>query len=194
MTEKEILEIYQRHDALLEGHFLLSSGLHSDKFLQSALVMQYPFIAEKVVAELVEKLYDKKFTTVVSPAVGGIRFGYEVARQLKKKTVFTERVDGVFTFRRGFSLEQGEKVLVAEDIVTTGKSTRECMEAIRKAGGEVIGITTLIDRSGGKAEFDVPFYPLVCLEVKTYTPEDCPMCKAGSKPYKPGTRVFKDDK
>lgn len=191
MTEKEILEIYQRQGALLEGHFLLSSGLHSDRFLQSALVMQHPFMAEQLVTELVKKLFDKQFTTVVSPAVGGIRFGYEVARQMQKKSIFTERVDGKFEFRRGFSLEEGELVLVAEDIVTTGKSTRECIEAIEKAGGKVIGITTLVDRSGGTAKFDVPFYPLVQLEVKTYDANSCPMCKEGSKPYKPGTREFK---
>jgi orotate phosphoribosyltransferase len=110
---------------------------------------------------------------------------------MQKKAVFTERVDGIFTFRRGFSLEKGEKVIVAEDIVTTGKSTKECINAIEKTGAEVMGITTLIDRSGGKAIFDVPFYPLVQLEVKTYEPENCPMCKTGSKPYKPGTREFK---
>lgn len=190
MTENEILEIYEKNGALLNGHFLLSSGLHSDRFLQSEQVIQHPKEAEKLVKALVEKLADVECTTVVSPAVGGIRFGFEVARQMNKRTLFTERVDGQFEFRRGFSLEEGEKVLVAEDIVTTGKSTRECMEAIEKAGGKVVGITTLIDRSGGTAEFSVPFYPLAQLEVKTYEPNNCPLCKDGSEPYKPGTRKF----
>ena len=185
-----ILEIYKRHGALLEGHFLLSSGLHSDKFLQSALLMQYPYIAEKIVDELVKKIYDIKFTTVVSPAIGGIRFGYELARQMGKRSLFTERVDGEMTFRRGFSLEEGELVLVAEDIVTTGKSTKECIAAIEKAGGKVVGITTLVDRSGGKASFDYPFYPLMQIEVQTYEPDNCPLCKQGSKPVKPGSRQF----
>jgi orotate phosphoribosyltransferase len=185
-----ILDIYKRHGALLEGHFLLSSGLHSDKFLQSALIMQYPYIAEKIVSEIVDKLYDIKFTTVVSPAIGGIRFGYELARQMQKRALFTERIDGEMMFRRGFSLEKGELVLIAEDIVTTGKSTRECMSAVEKAGGNIVGITTLVDRSGGKAEFDVPFYPLMQIEVQTFEPDNCPLCKKGSKPIKPGSRKF----
>ncbi|ADD68671.1 orotate phosphoribosyltransferase [Denitrovibrio acetiphilus DSM 12809] len=191
LTKEEIIEIYKRHDALLEGHFLLSSGLHSDRFLQSALVMQYPVIAEDVVKELVKQMYDVKFTTVVSPAIGGIRFGYEFARQLKKRSLFTERVNEVMTFKRGFALEKGEKVVVAEDVVTTGKSTRECIDAVKAAGGDVVAVTCLVDRSNGEAQFDVPFFPLVQLSVSVFDPADCPLCKKGLDVVKPGSRNIK---
>lgn len=191
MNSEEILGIYKKHHALLEGHFLLSSGLHSNRFLQSALVMQYPVIAEQVVKELANKMYDVHFTTVVSPAIGGIRFGYEFARQLKKRSLFTERVDGQMTLRRGFVLEKGEKVVIAEDVVTTGKSTRECMDAVIAAGGDVVAVTCLVDRSNGKATFDYPFYPLVTLDVQTFDPAECPLCKQGTPAVKPGSRNLK---
>jgi len=188
---EQVLEIYKQHNALLEGHFLLSSGLHSDRFLQSELIMQYPAVVVDIVEELARQLIDLDFTTVVSPAIGGIRFGYELARQLKKRTLFTERVDEVMTFRRGFSLKKGEKVIIAEDIVTTGKSTKECMDAVIKAGGEIVAITCLIDRSGGRAKFEQPFYPLAQLDVQTYDPSDCPLCKKGLPAVKPGSRNIK---
>lgn len=191
LTKEQILEIYKKHNALLEGHFLLSSGLHSDRFLQSALVMQYPVIAEQVVAELAHKMYDVQFTTVVSPAVGGIRFGYEFARQLKKRALFTERVSEVMTFKRGFALTPGEKVVIAEDVVTTGKSTKECMDAVTAAGGDVVAVTCLVDRSNGQAQFDVPFYPLVQVDVSVFDPADCPLCKKGLPAVKPGSRNIK---
>ena len=191
LTKDQILDIYKKHNALLEGHFLLSSGLHSDRFLQSALVMQYPVIAERVVNELAQKMYDVPFTTVVSPAVGGIRFGYEFARLLKKRSLFTERVNEVMTFKRGFALEKGEKVVIAEDVVTTGKSTKECMEAVKAAGGDIVAITCLVDRSNDEAQFDVPFYPLVQVDVSVYDPSDCPLCKRGLEVIKPGSRNIK---
>ncbi|WP_277656338.1 orotate phosphoribosyltransferase [Seleniivibrio woodruffii] len=191
MNADQVLELYKKHNALLEGHFLLSSGLHSDKFLQSELIMQYPDKVDAVIAELVVKLKDVEFDTIVSPAIGGIRFGYELARQMKKRTLFTERVEGQMTLRRGFSLAKGEKVLLAEDVITTGKSTKECINACIDAGADVIGVTCLIDRSGGKAEFDQPFIPLVQLDVKTYDPSVCPMCKEGTPAYKPGSRNLK---
>lgn len=184
----DVLEVYRKHNALLEGHFLLSSGLHSDKFLQSALLMQYPHIAEKVVSQLADQIYDLPFTTVVSPAIGGIRFGYELARILKKRAVFTERADNEMTFRRGFALQPGERVIVAEDVVTTGKSTKECMAAIEKTGAEIIAVCCLVDRSNGAAQFDIPFFPLVKVDVQVFEPDNCPLCKTGSKPYKPGSR------
>lgn len=189
MTDNEIIEIYKKHDALLKGHFLLSSGLHSDMYLQSALVMQYPIIAENIIGELVKKVYHMNFTTVVSPAIGGIRFGYELARLLKKRSIFTERTNGEMGFRRGFSLQEGEAVLLAEDVVTTGKSTKECMKVIRNAGAKVVGVTSLIDRSGGSVDFGVPFIPLITVEVNTYEPENCPLCKEGIPLTKPGSRA-----
>ncbi|WP_273265896.1 orotate phosphoribosyltransferase [Flexistipes sinusarabici] len=188
MTDKEIIEIYKKHDALLKGHFLLSSGLHSDMYLQSALVMQYPVIAESIINELVKKVYFMNFTTVVSPAIGGIRFGYELARLLKKRSVFTERTNGQMSFRRGFTLQEGESVLVAEDVVTTGKSTKECIKVVEDTGAKVVGVTSLIDRSGGDVDFGVPFIPLITVEVNTYEPEKCPLCNEGIPLTKPGSR------
>ena len=142
MNSDAVIKNYEEHGALLRGHFLLSSGLHSDAYLQSELIMQDPANAKKVISGLVDTLKDLEFTTIVSPAIGGIRFGYELASQMNKRTLFTERVDGVMTFRRGFTLQQGEKVLVAEDVVTTGKSTKECIKAVediivRRVGDEV---------------------------------------------------------
>lgn len=190
MHGNNIIKLYEENGALLRGHFLLSSGLHSDAYLQSERVMQYPNIAEKIVKELAAKLKDIDFDSVVSPAVGGIRFGYELARQLGKKTVFTERVDGVMNFRRGFSLEKGEKVIVAEDVVTTGKSTKECVAAVLEAGGVVVAITSIIDRSGGAAGFNIPFFPAAIVEVNSFEPANCPVCKKGEPLVKPGSRVF----
>ena len=166
MNSDEVIKNYEAHGALLRGHFLLSSGLHSDAYLQSELIMQNPANAKKVISGLKEVLKDVEFDTIVSPAIGGIRFGYELASQLNKRSLFTERVDGVMTFRRGFTLQKGERVLVAEDVVTTGKSTKECMKAIEDAGG------------------------VAAVEVKSYTAEECPMCKEGTPCVKPGSRVF----
>ncbi|TYB32697.1 MAG: orotate phosphoribosyltransferase [Flexistipes sinusarabici] len=188
MNDKEIIEIYKKHNALLKGHFLLSSGLHSDMYLQSALVMQYPVIAESIIGELVKKVYYMNFTTVVSPAIGGIRFGYELARLFKKRSVFTERTNGEMSLRRGFSLQKDESVLVAEDVVTTGKSTKECMKVVEDTGAKVVGVTSLVDRSGGGVDFGVPFIPLITVEVNTYKPEECPLCKEGIPLTKPGSR------
>jgi orotate phosphoribosyltransferase len=188
MTDKEIIDIYKKHNALLKGHFLLSSGLHSDTYLQSALVMQYPIIAENIISELVKKIYHMNFVTVVSPAIGGIRFGYELARLLKKRSIFTERTNGAMSLRRGFHLEENEKVLVAEDVVTTGKSTKECINVIEESKAEVVGITSLVDRSDGKLDFGVPFFPLIKVNVKTYSPDSCPLCNEGITLEKPGSR------
>lgn len=190
MNNDAVIKNYETHGALLRGHFLLSSGLHSDAYLQSELIMQDPNNAKLVISGLIDVLKDLDFSTIVSPAIGGIRFGYELASQMGKKTLFTERVDGIMTFRRGFTLEKGEKVLVAEDVVTTGKSTKECMKAVEDAGGIVIAIASIIDRSSGTADFTVPFYPLASIDVKSYSKEECPMCKDGIPCVKPGSRVF----
>ncbi|ADR18900.1 orotate phosphoribosyltransferase [Calditerrivibrio nitroreducens] len=188
MTEEQILDVYKRHGAYLQGHFLLSSGLHSDTYLQTALVMQYPVIAESIIGELVKKVYDINFDTVVSPAIGGIRFGYEFARLLRKRAIFTERENNEMTLRRGFSIKPGEKVMIAEDVVTTGKSTMECVKVALDHGAEVVGIVCMIDRSGGEANFAYPFFPLVRIKVGTYDPSDCPLCKQGLPLVKPGSR------
>lgn len=189
-TSDEIIKIYEDCGALLKGHFLLSSGLHSDAYLQSELIMQHPKIAARAIGGLKDILKNIDFTTVVSPAIGGIRFGYELASQLDKRTVFTERIDGVMVFRRGFSLNKGERVIVAEDVVTTGKSTKECIKAIEDAGAAAAGVVSIIDRSGGNADFGAPFYSLAKVQVNSYSQEDCPLCKKGLECVKPGSRTF----
>ncbi|MCX8085231.1 MAG: orotate phosphoribosyltransferase [Calditerrivibrio sp.] len=188
MTEDQILDVYKRHGAFLTGHFLLSSGLHSDTYLQTALVMQYPVIAESIIGELVKRVYDINFDTVLSPAIGGIRFGYEFARLLRKRAIFAERENDVMTLRRGFTIKAGEAIMIAEDVVTTGKSTMECVKVAEDNGARVVGIVCMIDRSGGEVDFPYPFFPLVRVKVGTFKPEECPMCKQGVPLVKPGSR------
>jgi orotate phosphoribosyltransferase len=191
MTENEILDIFRKHSALLEGHFILSSGLHSDRYIQCALVLQHPDVAQKLCAELATKLRDAGASVVAAPALGGVIVSYEVARALGLRSLFTERQDGVMTLRRGFSLAAGEPTLVVEDVVTTGTSTRETMAAVEQAGGKVVGVGSLIDRSGGKVDLGVPRAALVTLAVRNYDPADCPLCKSGIPAVKPGSRPKK---
>lgn len=191
MSENEILDIFRKHSALLEGHFVLSSGLHSDRYIQCALVLQHPEAAGALCAQLAAKLKHLGATVVAAPALGGVLVSYEVARALGVRSLFTERQDGAMTLRRGFSIARGEPTLVVEDVVTTGGSTRETMAAVEQAGGKVVGVGSLIDRSGGKVDLGVPRAALVTLEVKTYNPADCPLCKAGTPAIKPGSRPKK---
>ncbi len=191
MTQDEVLGIYKRTGALLTGHFLLSSGLHSEQYLQSALVLQLPDIATKLCAGLAGHFKDKKIEAVIAPALGGVFVSHETARALGVRALFAERVNGELTLRRGFTIKPGERVLVVEDVVTTGKSTKETIEVVKKAGGVVVAAGSLVDRSGGKAELGVPYKSLVTLNVPAYTPEACPLCKAGSAPVKPGSRGLK---
>ena len=191
MTENEILDIFRKHSALLEGHFILSSGLHSDRYIQCALVLQHPAVAQKLCAELATKLRDAGALVVAAPALGGVIVSYEVARALGVRSLFTERQDGVMTLRRGFSLTPGEPTLVVEDVVTTGGSTRETMAAVEQAGGKVVGVGSLIDRSGGKVDLGVPRAALVTLAVQNYNPAQCPLCKSGIPAIKPGSRTKK---
>jgi orotate phosphoribosyltransferase len=191
MNQEEVLDIYQRTGALLSGHFLLSSGLHSDRYLQSALVLQQPDIATKLCAELAAYFKDQRIEAVIAPALGGVFVSHETARALGVRALFAERVNGELMLRRGFTLKSGERVLVVEDVITTGKSTRETIDVVKKAGGMVIAAASLVDRSGGKAELGVPYRSLVTLDVPTYAAESCPMCRAGSTPIKPGSRGLK---
>jgi orotate phosphoribosyltransferase len=188
MTEDDILKIFRQYSALLEGHFILSSGLHSDRYIQCALVLQYPRVAEQLCVELGPKLGEAGAKTVVAPALGGVIVAHEMARALGLRALFTERKDGQMTLRRGFQLEQGEPVLVVEDVITTGKSTRETIDCVVDAGGKVVGVGALIDRNGGTVAFDVPKAALVTLDVKSWDPDDCPLCKAGKPAVKPGSR------
>ena len=191
MTDNEILDIFRKHSALLEGHFILSSGLHSDRYVQCALVLQHPRVAEQLGSLLAEKLRHLGANVVAAPALGGVLVSHEVARALGLRALFTERQEGAMTLRRGFSLEPGEPTLVVEDVITTGLSTRETIECVRQAGGEVVGAGALIDRSGGTASLGLPQVALVTLKIQNYQPAECPLCKAGIPLVKPGCRSKK---
>ena len=184
-----ILDRFRRVGGLLEGHFRLTSGLHSAGYLQSALVLQHPREAEACGAALAEQLRGLGAQVVLSPALGGIVIGQEVARALGVRAVFAERQDGRLALRRGFTLEPGEKVLVVEDVVTTGGSTRETIDVARAAGAVVVGAAAIIDRSGGQQRLDVPFHALAEVSLPTYEPESCPLCLAGQPVVKPGSRT-----
>ena len=180
-------KLFLDHGALLKGHFLLSSGLHSDRYLQCALVLAHPQAAEQLGKALAAAAHVKP-DLVVSPAMGGLMIGHEVARALGVRHYFTERVDGAVLMRRGFALKGGEKVVVVEDVVTTGKSTKEVFELIRAAGAEPVGALSVIDRSEGRANLGVPHAALWTVSVPAWDPANCPACKAGTPYIKPGSR------
>jgi orotate phosphoribosyltransferase len=184
-----ILDLFRRVGALLEGHFRLTSGLHSSGYLQCALVLQHPEQAEACGRAIADRVRDLGAGVVLSPALGGIVIGHEVARALGVRALFAERQDGALTLRRGFSLSPGEKVLVVEDVVTTGGSTRETIDVARAAGAVVVGAASIIDRSAGVQTLDVPYVALAEVSLPTYPPEACPLCAAGSAPVKPGSRT-----
>ena len=184
-----VVDQFRHAGALLEGHFRLTSGLHSPGYLQCALVLQHPREAEAYGVALAERLRDVGARTVLSPALGGIVIGQEVGRALGIRAIFAERVDGTLMLRRGFSLEPGETVVVIEDVVTTGGSTRETIEVARAAGARVVGAGAIIDRGGGLQRLDVPFHALAELSLPTYEPTSCPLCLAGQPVVKPGSRV-----
>jgi len=191
MTQEEVLNIFKKSNALLEGHFLLTSGLHSDRYLQCALVLQYPEQALRLGAALAEKLsaLAEKPDFVIAPAIGGIMVAHEVARAAGVRALFAERQDGSLKLRRGFEIRPGEKAWVVEDVVTTGGSTKETMDVVTQAGGVILAAGTLIDRSGGRVDLGVPRAALAVLNVPTFTAEECPLCKTGSKAVKPGSRA-----
>ncbi len=191
MTTEEVLDLFRESGALLEGHFILSSGLRSPIFLQKARVFMHPAKAEKLCRALADKIRAAGYgdvSQIVSPAVGGIIPGYETARHLGVPAIFTERVNGVFEVRRGFELKPGERVIVVEDIVSTGLSIRECIEAIRKTGAEVVAAACLIDRSAGEAEIGVPLVSLVQYKVPAYPADALPPELAAIPAIKPGSR------
>lgn len=187
-NSESLLSIFQQTSALLEGHFLLTSGLHSPRYLQCALVLQHPTHAEWIGKQIAEHFKGEQIDAVVAPAIGGIIVAHETARALGVKALFTERDNGVMTLRRGFKLEGGERILVVEDVVTTGGSTRETIEAVERAGGKVIGAGSVVDRSGGNVDVGVPRVALLTLEVPTYQPDNCPLCAQGTAAIKPGSR------
>jgi orotate phosphoribosyltransferase len=189
MNSEQILEHFRNTNALLEGHFILSSGLHSPKYLQCALALQYPLDATKFGKAIAEHFVNERIETVASPAIGGLIIGYEVAKALNVRFIWTERENGLMTLRRGFSIKENERVLVVEDVITTGGSTRECIAALETRGAKIIAAASIIDRSNGAADVGVPRISLVSLEVPSYKPEDCPLCERGDEEaVKPGSR------
>lgn len=189
MDSAAVLALYRQSGALLDGHFRLSSGLHSAAYLQSALVLQHPAHAQALGRALGERLRASAPTVVLSPAMGGLIIGHEVGRTLGLRAIFVERQEGRMTLRRGFSLAAGDRVVVIEDVVTTGLSTRETIAAVEATGATVVAAGAIIDRSSGAANVPVPFQALVTLEVATHQPDACPMCAAGQPVTKPGSRA-----
>jgi orotate phosphoribosyltransferase len=190
MTQDEVLDIFKKSAALLEGHFRLSSGLHSDRYLQCALVLQHPKQASMLGAALAAQMRELGDLPdfVIAPALGGILVAHEVAREAGVRGIFAERQDGALRLRRGFQIRPGEKAYVVEDVMTTGGSTRETMDVVAQSGGIVIAAGSLIDRSGGKIDLGVPRTALAVLNVPSFSPEECPLCKTGSPAVKPGSR------
>lgn len=191
LTSEEILNIFKETEALLEGHFILTSGLHSGAYFQCAKVFQYPWMGEKLCKDMGDRFQDEKIDVVVSPAVGGIVVGQEVARLLQVRSIFTERVEAKMTLRRGFEISEGENVLVVEDVTTTGGSVKEVIDAVKSYGGEIVAVAAVVDRSGGKVKFGVPYFSLFQMEVTNYSPDNCPLCQSGSTAVKPGSRELK---
>jgi len=187
MTRDELLDIYRRSGALLEGHFRLTSGLHSPGYLQCALVLQHPQHAEALGRAIADRVRDLRPTVVLSPALGGVVIGQEVGRALGVRAIFVERQDGALTLRRGFIISETDRVLVVEDVMTTGGSTRETMQVARAAGGQVVGAACIVNR-GKQVDLGVPYASLVDIDLATYEPDKCPLCAQGLPVVKPGSR------
>lgn len=190
MTRDELLDLYRRSGALLEGHFRLTSGLHSTGYLQCALVLQHPQHAEALGRAIADRARELGPTVVLSPALGGVVIGQEVGRALGVRAIFAERQDGALMLRRGFVIAGSDRVLVVEDVLTTGGSTRETMQVAKAAGGQVVGAAAIVDRSGPAApvRFDVPFFALLEIALPAYEPDACPLCAQGLPVVKPGSR------
>jgi orotate phosphoribosyltransferase len=188
MDQETVLDLFRKSGALLEGHFRLSSGLHSSRYLQSALVLQYPEFASALGQALADRTRHLQPTLVLSPALGGIVIGQEVGRALGVRAIFAERQDGTLTLRRGFTLDSSDRVLVVEDVITTGGSTRETAVVAEAHGGQVIGAAAIVDRGSDPARLNLPTQALVRLEVPTFAQDACPMCAQGEPIVKPGSR------
>lgn len=191
--EKDInvIDILRECEALLEGHFLLSSGRHSNRYCQCARLLQYPDKAEQVLSIVADKVKDIDFDIVVGPAMGGVVVAYELARQLNKPGIFTERQEGIMTLRRGFEIKNGQKVIISEDVITTGKSSLEVAKLIEELGGEVVALCSIVDRREEGVEVPYPVYSAIKLEVNSYEKEECPLCSAKIPYVKPGSRNIK---
>lgn len=192
LDNEKILKIFEETEALLKGHFLLTSGRHSNIYFQCAKVLQYPWHTETVCSRIAEFFKNAEIDTVISPAMGGIIVGQETARLLGKRSIFAEREDKTLVLRRGFSLEPGEKVLVCEDVVTTGGSVFETIEIVKNAGAIVAGVGFIVDRSNGKVNFGYPQFSTVKLDAVSFAADECPLCKEGIPVVKPGSRKIKN--
>ncbi len=188
--DKMVIDTLVETEALLEGHFLLSSGKHSNKYCQCARLLQYPDKAEKILKLVVEKIKDMDFDVVVGPAMGGVIVAYELARQLGKTAIFTERREGVMTLSR-FEIAKGTKVIISEDVVTTGKSTMEVIEVLEKLGAEVVGVCSIVDRRSDDCKLKSPLYSAIKLNIETFDTDECPLCKKQVPYVKPGSRIIK---
>ncbi|MBU1486501.1 orotate phosphoribosyltransferase [bacterium] len=189
MKMRDILRLFKERSAFLEGHFLLSSGLHSREYLQCAKVLQFPEDASLLGKRLAQRFIDDQIDVVIGPALGGVIIAYEVARGLKVRALWTERKDSKMTLRRGFEIREGERILVVEDVITTGGSVLETIEVVESHGADVVGVGTIVDRSAGQVKFDVRMESLLSLDVKTYREEECPLCQDGIPLIKPGSRL-----
>lgn len=191
LNENEIYDIFLQTEALLQGHFLLTSGRHSNKYFQCAKVLQFPEYTKQICSKIVDRFKDFEIDTVIAPAIGGIVVGQEIARQLNKRSIFAEREEKKLALRRGFSLSKGEKVLVCEDVVTTGGSVFEVIDIVKNSGAEVAGVGFIVDRSNGKVNFGYPQFSAMKMEVISYPPEECKLCNEGLELVKPGSRKIK---
>jgi len=188
LPKAQILDIFRETKALLQGHFQLTSGLHSPQYFQCARVLQFPKNLHLLCGEIARHFEYSEIEVVISPAIGGIVVGTEVGRMLDARTIFTERKDGKMEIRRGFEIMPGERVLVVEDVVTTGGSTKEVIELVNAAKGNVVGTGCVVDRSNGKVQFHTKQFAVLLMETVAYQPDECPLCKSGSKAVKPGSR------
>lgn len=193
LTDERVLEILKEAGVLLEGHFLLTSGRHSNKYLQCAKIFRNTKYSEELCAALADKFSGEQIETVIGPAMGAVQMAYEVSRSLGCENFFTERgEDGKMTLRRGFSIREGQRILVVEDVVTTGGSVKEVIELVKAAGGTVVGVGSIVDRTGGKIDFGVPYRAVYSAEVTSWEPSECPLCKEGKHALvKPGSRKVK---
>jgi len=189
LTQDQVLELLKEAGVLLQGHFLLTSGRHSDKYMQCAKIFTDAKLSEKLCAELAELYRGDNVELVIGPAIGAILMSYEVSRQLNLPNIFTERdASGEMCLRRGFEIQPGQRVLIVEDVVTTGGSVMEVVKIVQDMGGVVVGIGSIVDRTGGKMDFGAPYKSVLSMEVLSYEPDDCPICKSGIPLVKPGSR------
>lgn len=188
ISKDQIITMFQKTEAMLKGHFKLTSGRHSDRYFQCALVIQHPQYCEYLCNELADRFTEDEIDVVIGPAMGGIVMSYEMAKAIGVRSIFAERENGTMKLRRGFGIIPGERVLVVEDVITTGGSVKEVIDLVKDAGGEVVGAAVLVNRSGGQAELGVRIESLLDIPAVSYSPEDCPFCKQNIPFVKPGSR------